>query len=247
MSTLNYRIRVGIAGLWAGIVTILVFFISIVSWGHTFSGWLYARMLGGVGMAILGIKIKVSGKENLPKTPSVILINHQSNFDAFFLGTVFPWKTVVLAKREMLKVPLFGIILLASRHILVDREDSANAKKSIKDAISAINEDKNNIWIFPEGTRSKGKGLGKFKKGAFVMAIAAKAPIIPIVNEPMEHVLDSRRKRLKSGVHHVRILPAIPTADLKFRDADNLMEQVETLFQNELKTFSTSGAQPAAV
>lgn len=247
MSTLNYRIRVGLAGIWAAIVTILVFFVSLVTWGHTFSGWLYARMLGGVGMAILGIKIKVHGRENLPKTPSVILINHQSNFDAFFLGTVFPWKTVVIAKREMLKVPLFGIILLASRHILVDREDSANAKKSIKDAISAINEDKNNIWIFPEGTRSKGKGLGKFKKGAFVMAIAAKAPIVSIVNEPMEHVLDSRNKRLKSGIHNVKILPSIPTADLKFRDADNLMQQVEELFGRELTAFSASIGEPAAV
>lgn len=238
MTSLNYRIRTGLAGLWAAIVTVIVFVVSLLTWGHTYGGWLYARMLGSVGMLILGIKIKISGKENLPREPSIILINHQSNFDAFFLGTLFPRNTVVIAKRQMLKVPLFGIILKATRNILVDREDAASAKKSIKDAITAVQEDKNNIFIFPEGTRSKGRGLGKFKKGAFVMAIAAKAPIVPVVNQPMEHVMDPRRKFLKSGTHEIRVLPAIPTRDLKFRDADALLEQVEALFQRELDQFA---------
>lgn len=227
----------GIAGVWAAVVTVLVFFVSLLSWGHTFSGWLYARLLGGVSMPILGIQLRIIGKENLPTQPSVILINHQSNLDAFFLGRIFPWKTVVIAKREMLKVPLFGIILLASRNILLDREDAASAKKGIKDAVKAINEDKNNIWIFPEGTRSKGKGLGTFKKGAFIMAIAAQAPIVAIVNQPMEHVLDPQKKLLKGGVHYVKVLPAISTDGMKFRDADQLAARVEALFHNEIENF----------
>jgi len=237
MKTLNYRLRMGLLGFWTATVTVFVFFISLVSWGTTFSGWLYSRLLGGVGMPILGIKIKVSGRENLPEQPAVILINHQSNLDAFFLGTIFPWKTVVIAKREMLKVPLFGIILLASRNILLNREDGASAKKAIKDAIRAINVDKNNIWIFPEGTRSHGKGLGEFKKGAFAMAIASQAPIIAIVNQPMEHLLDTHAKTLKTGVHHVKIFPAIPTTGMKFRDIENLAKQVEELFHREIKSF----------
>ena len=237
MQSINYRIRMGLAGLWAGIVTVVVFFVSLLTWGHTLSSWLYARLLGSVGMVILGIRVKVTGQENLSKEPAVILINHQSNLDAFFLGTVFPWKTVILAKREMLKVPLFGIILMASRNILVDREDNASAKKAIKDSTRAIAEDRNNIWIFPEGTRSRGRGLGEFKKGAFVMAIAAQAPILPIVNQEIEHVVDTGRGILKGGVHHVKILPAIPTAGLRFRDAEALSQQVRELFQSELKSF----------
>ncbi|MBI3394921.1 MAG: 1-acyl-sn-glycerol-3-phosphate acyltransferase, partial [Spirochaetia bacterium] len=135
--------------------------------------------------------LKIEGKENLPKEPSFLLINHQSNMDAFILGSTFPRHSVVIAKKEMMKVPLFGLILKASRTILVDRDDAASAKKAIKDCVRAVQVDKNNIWIFQEGTRSHGKGLGEFKKGAFVMAIAAQAPIICIVNQPMEHVLDT--------------------------------------------------------
>ena len=228
----------GLIGIWAAIVTVLVFFVSLVTWGHTISGWLYARLLSAVGMPLLGIRLAITGRENIPKEPAVILINHQSNLDAFFLGTVFPRKSVVLSKREMLKVPLFGIILLASRTIMVDREDAASAKKAIKDSTRAVTQDGNSLWIFPEGTRSQGRGLGEFKKGAFVMAIAAQAPILPIVNQPLEHLVDTRRKMLKGGVHHVRILPAIPTRGLRFRDADALARQVQELFHQEIGKFS---------
>jgi 1-acyl-sn-glycerol-3-phosphate acyltransferase len=235
---LSYRFRMLLIGVWAAIVTFFVFLVSLVTWGHTLSGWLYARGLNSLGMRILGIKVKVSGGENLPQEPAVLLVNHQSNFDAFFLGKLYPWKTVVVAKKEMLKVPLFGTILKASRNIIVDREDSADAKKAIKDAVNAIKKDKNNIWIFPEGTRSHGKGLGEFKKGAFAMAIAAQAPIVPIINQPMEHVLDTTHKTLRRGVHRVKVLPAIETKGMKFRDIDALLKRVEDLFQQELLVFS---------
>lgn len=234
---MNYRIRMLLAGIWAGIVTFVVFFVSLLTWGRPFSAWLYARMLGGVGMRILGIKIKVQGRENLPAEPSVLMANHQSNLDAFFMGTIYPRNTVVLGKREMLKVPLFGLILLASDNILVDREDAAGAKKAVSDATEAIKKRRRHLWIFPEGTRSKGKGLGEFKKGAFVMAIAAQAPIVPIVNQDMGHLLKPEQRFLKSGTHHVKILPAIPTKGLRFRDADRLIQEVAETYQREIDSF----------
>lgn len=239
-SPLVYRFRMMLVGIWAAIVTFSVFVVSLFTWGHTVSGWLYARGLHLLGMPILGIKVSVSGRENLPKEPSVLLVNHQSNFDAFFLGKLFPWQTVVVAKTEMQKVPLFGLTLRASRTIFVDREDSNDAKKAIKSAINAIKNDKNNIWIFPEGTRSQGKGLGEFKKGAFAMAIAAQAPIVPIINQPMEHVLDTNTKTLRGGVQQVKILPAIETKGMKFRDIDALLKQVEDLFHKEIRSFAQS-------
>ncbi|MBV6494346.1 MAG: hypothetical protein LDLANPLL_02378 [Turneriella sp.] len=236
----NYRIRMFFVSLWAAIVTFVVFGISLLTWGTTISGWIYARLLNFLGMRILGIKIKVDGRENLPKVPSVLLVNHQSNFDAFYLGGIFPRHSVVVAKREMLKVPLFGVTLKAVRTIFVDRDDSADAKKGLKKAIDTIKKDKNHIWIFPEGTRSQGKGLGEFKKGAFAMAIASGAPIVPIVSETMERLLDTQKKTLFKGEHRVHILPAIPTEGMKFRDIDKLLAEVTQLFQHELKMFETT-------
>lgn len=234
---MNYRIRMLFAGIWAGIVTLLVFLISLVTWGRPFSAWLYARLLGGVGMRILGIKVRVEGLESMSSEPSVLMVNHQSNLDAFFMGSMYPRNTVVLAKREMLKVPLFGIILLASDNILVDREDASGAKKAVTDATNAIKKRGRHLWIFPEGTRSKGKGLGEFKKGAFIMAIAAQAPIVPIVNQDMGHLVNPEKKILKSGTHCVKVLPAIPTKGLRFRDADRLIQELTELYHRELDSF----------
>lgn len=225
------------AGIWAGIVTLLVFLISLVTWGRPFSAWLYARLLGGVGMRILGIKVRVEGLESMSSEPSVLMVNHQSNLDAFFMGSMYPRNTVVLAKREMLKVPLFGIILLASDNILVDREDASGAKKAVTDATNAIKKRGRHLWIFPEGTRSKGKGLGEFKKGAFIMAIAAQAPIVPIVNQDMGHLVNPEKRILKGGTHHVKVLPAIPTKGLRFRDADRLIQELTQLYHREMESF----------
>ncbi|MEQ8353218.1 MAG: lysophospholipid acyltransferase family protein [Leptospiraceae bacterium] len=234
---MNYRIRMLFAGIWAGIVTLLVFLISLVTWGRPFSAWLYARLLGGVGMRILGIKVRVEGLESMSSEPSVLMVNHQSNLDAFFMGSMYPRNTVVLAKREMLKVPLFGIILLASDNILVDREDASGAKKAVTDATNAIKKRGRHLWIFPEGTRSKGKGLGEFKKGAFIMAIAAQAPIVPIVNQDMGHLVNPEKRILKGGTHHVKVLPAIPTKGLRFRDADRLIQELTQLYHREMESF----------
>ncbi len=234
---MNYRIRMLIAGIWAGIVTFIVFWISLITWGRPFSAWLYARMLGGVGMRILGIKVRVEGMENLPSEPAVLMANHQSNLDAFFMGTMYPRNTVVLGKREMLKVPMFGIILLASDNILVDREDAAGAKKAVSDATAAIKKRRRHLWIFPEGTRSKGKGLGEFKKGAFIMAIAAQAPIVPIVNQDMGHLINTKERILKSGTHTVKVLPPISTQGLRFKDADRLIQELRELYQREIQGF----------
>lgn len=238
VNLMNYRIRMLFAGLWAGIVTVLVFLISLVTWGRPFSAWLYARMLGGVGMRILGIKVKVQGIEHLSGEPSVLMVNHQSNLDAFFMGSMYPRNTVVLAKKEMLKVPLFGLILLASDNILVDREDAAGAKKAVSDSTKAIKKKGRHLWIFPEGTRSKGRGLGEFKKGAFIMAIAAQAPIVPVINQPMGHLLDPARKFLKSGTHQVKIFPPVSTKGLRLRDAERLVQDLTELFRQELNNFT---------
>jgi len=130
----------------------------------------------------------------------------------------------------MLKVPFFGIMLLATRNILFDRDDNESSTAVLRKSVKALKEWKKNLWIFPEGTRSLGKGLGEFKKGAFFIAIAAKAPIILIINQSLEHVLDVKKKKIFGGTHHVNILPPIETKDLKLREPDDLQAKVEAIF-----------------
>jgi len=222
-----------LVGIWTAILVIIFFFIMVLFWGSTNPTWIFARALSFGTLKILGIKTEHIGIENLPKVPSILIINHQSNLDPFIMGMMFPKDTIMIGKKEMLKVPLFGVMMQAVKSILIDRNDKKSMAKAMRDAVTAIKKFKKNIWIFPEGTRSLGKGLAEFKQGAFYMAIAAKAPITLIVNSPIEKVINVSKRKIYGGTQRISILPSISTEGLKFKDAATLQEKVERIFKKE--------------
>ena len=122
---------------------------------------------------------KIYGKENLKKGKAVLTMNHTSNIDAvnIVLGTFE--KKYFLAKKELFKNKLFGAFIKAMGGIKIDRQ-SADVW-AIKNALKVLKNDKKLI-IFPEGTRNKSDNveLGEVKSGAAMLAIKAKAPIIPV-------------------------------------------------------------------
>lgn len=122
---------------------------------------------------------KIYGKENLKKGKAVLTMNHTSNLDAvnIVLGTFE--KKYFLAKKELFKNKLFGAFIKAMGGIKIDRQ-SADVG-AIKNALKVLKNDKKLI-IFPEGTRNKSDNveLGEVKSGAAMLAIKAKAPIIPV-------------------------------------------------------------------
>lgn len=122
---------------------------------------------------------KIYGKENLKKGKAVLTMNHTSNIDAvnIVLGTFE--KKYFLAKKELFKNKLFGAFIKAMGGIKIDRQ-SADVG-AIKNALKVLKNDKKLI-IFPEGTRNKSDNveLGEVKSGAAMLAIKAKAPIIPV-------------------------------------------------------------------
>ena len=122
---------------------------------------------------------KIYGKENLKKGKAVLTMNHTSNIDAvnIVLGTFE--KKYFLAKKELFKNKLFGAFIKAMGGIKIDRQ-SADVG-AIKNALKVLKNNKKLI-IFPEGTRNKSDNveLGEVKSGAAMLAIKAKAPIIPV-------------------------------------------------------------------
>ncbi len=129
---------------------------------------------------IFFVNVKVTGLENLDKKQSYIFTaNHQSVFDILavygWLPYIFKW----LLKIELRKVPFLGAACQAAGHIFVDRSNPVAASQSLHKAVDQL---KNGISvvIFPEGTRTKTGKIGKFKRGAFLMALELKLPIVPI-------------------------------------------------------------------
>ena len=219
--------------VWGFFCTLAFIPPAVLLWGNTSLSWAYARTLSWVALKILGIRIEFTGKENLANRPAIVIANHQSNYDVIVMGAVFPRHTVVIGKKELRSTPLFGIFFAATGNIMIDRTDRKEAVAGLDKAVDALRTRRTSIWIFPEGQRSRGTGLGPFKKGAFHMAIAAGVPVIPIVCSSVDRVVNARTKMAPGGVIKMNILPPILTQGLQPTDAEMLKDKVHAMFQEE--------------
>ena len=156
-------------------------------------------------------------------SPCVIVVNHQSNFDLFMLGSVVPRRTVTIGKTSLRWVPIFGQIYWLAGNVLIDRGDATQAKAAMVKTTDALQHQDTSIWVFVEGTRNLGKGLLPFKKGAFQMAISAGVPIVPICCSNYKRTM--RLNRWRTGPLRIRALPPISTEGMTPDDMPNLMEQ----------------------
>ncbi|WP_295471981.1 1-acyl-sn-glycerol-3-phosphate acyltransferase [uncultured Pseudomonas sp.] len=130
---------------------------------------------------ILNIQVKVTGAENIPKTPCVIVSNHQSTWETFFLSAYFEPLSQVL-KRELLYVPFFGWAMAMLRPIAIDRDNPKAALKEIARRGDQLLKDGVWVLIFPEGTRVPYGKIGKFSRGGAALAVNANLPVLPIAH-----------------------------------------------------------------
>lgn len=125
------------------------------------------------------IKVKVSGMENIPDRPCVVLSNHQSTWETFFLQHLFVPASVIL-KRELLWIPFFGWGLFAMRAIAIKRSNPAGAIRQVLKQGKQRLAKGIKVIIFPEGTRVKGVEVGTFMTSGAALAKAAEVPILPV-------------------------------------------------------------------
>ncbi|MEE1673561.1 1-acylglycerol-3-phosphate O-acyltransferase [Agarivorans aestuarii] len=111
---------------------------------------------------------------------AVWIANHQNSYDMFTLPFALRKGVVSIGKKSLAKIPFFGQIYWITGNILIDRDRRSKAADTIKQAAEAIDKRHLSVWMFPEGTRSYGRGLQAFKTGAFHLALQAKVPMLPI-------------------------------------------------------------------
>jgi 1-acyl-sn-glycerol-3-phosphate acyltransferase len=201
----------------------------------------YARAMQRLVHPPLGLKVDVEGEENLRKRrPCVYVVNHQSAFDVPVLSGLYPEDTVLIAKKELRRIPLFGWLYAATGNILIDRSHNQRAVQRLREAELAMRDRGVSIWFFPEGTRGKVPGeLLPFKKGAFYMAIAAQAPVVPIVASPVLALYDVKGRTIRPGTIRVRVLDPIPTEGMGEDDVDHLLGKVHRRMSEVLKRLRT--------
>jgi 1-acyl-sn-glycerol-3-phosphate acyltransferase len=147
------------------------------------------RLMYGWGMGIMrlgvragGIRVRVMGLEHVPPGEACLFLsNHVSNLDPPVLLPAIPGTTSVFLKRSLMKIPLLGTAMRMGKFVPVARgSDREEAQKSVAIAAEVLRSGLH-ITIFPEGTRSPDGRLLPFKKGAFFLAEATGAPIVPTV------------------------------------------------------------------
>lgn len=171
---------------------------------HRIVQYLTARSFKLTMYLFAGVRFEiVSGKEYLKaQRPCVIVGNHQSELDVLLLGAIFPPWTSVTAKSSLKWVPFLGWFMALSGTVFIDRGNRADALKAFKGAADEMRRERQNVFIFPEGTRSYANGpeLGPFKKGAFHLAVQAGVDIVPVVAGNYSGVLNVEGKRFRTGI-----------------------------------------------
>jgi 1-acyl-sn-glycerol-3-phosphate acyltransferase len=180
---------------------------------------LWARSMSRVA----GVRVIVHGAEHL-RNGAIYMQNHVSWFDIFAVASVLPRYTFV-AKSELRKIPLFGRAAEAAGIVFIDRDNRKSAFESYKIAAAEVQRGRN-VVVCPEGTRGRDYHLRPFKKGPFVLAIAAGAPIVPVVVYGALEVMPKGSLRVRPNDVHLHFLEPVPTAGSTYEDRTQLMRQV---------------------
>lgn len=142
---------------------------------------LWSKILGVWLKLSCGITVVVEGLEHLPKTASVVVSNHQSTWESFFLQKYFTSQSTVL-KQELMSIPFFGEIVRCTNPIVINRDERTNALKQILRQGSERLQSNSYVLIFPEGTRVPVGENGKHYPGGSMLAINNGVPIVPLVH-----------------------------------------------------------------
>jgi 1-acyl-sn-glycerol-3-phosphate acyltransferase len=143
---------------------------------------------------IMGLKIKLRVSEKVDCEQNyVFTANHQNSYDILTISKAALPGVVTVGKKSIKWIPIFGVIYWLSANIMIDRKNTGSARNTLNETLDKMNEKKLSIWFFPEGTRSYGRGLLKFKTGAFRLALEAKKAIVPVCASEMHNKIKFNR------------------------------------------------------
>jgi 1-acyl-sn-glycerol-3-phosphate acyltransferase len=168
-------------------------------------------------MRLGGVRVHVHGREKIPAGQAVVFMpNHQSNADG---PAVFPClpPVLVLVKQEVFRIPVLGRAMRLRGFIPVDRARRERAIEAVEEASRSLRAG-NSFVIFPEGTRSADGRLQPLKKGGFIMALKAGAPIVPVSISGGRQIMRKGDWAVHAGTMRVTIHDPIPTLNRSLHD-----------------------------
>lgn len=180
---------------------------------------------------VLGVKVEVRIPDSVKNIGSAVYIaNHQNNYDIFTLSAAIQPNTVSVGKKSLKWIPFLGQMYWLTGNILIDRSNTNKAMNTIAQTVEKIKSRGLSVWLFPEGTRSNGRGLLPFKTGAFYTAVQAEVPIVPICVSNLDNFI--KLNRWDNGTLIIELLEPIDVTD-------NSREYIRQKAQDTYQVMST--------
>ncbi|MBZ5502586.1 MAG: 1-acyl-sn-glycerol-3-phosphate acyltransferase [Acidobacteriia bacterium] len=191
---------------------------------------LYATATRAIRVAcrMAGLRIRVEGLEKIPPRACIFAANHASNLDPPALVAVIPRRVSFLAKKEVFRIPILATAMRVAQFVPVDRASREAATASVDIAARRLKEGLS-FAVFPEGTRSPDGRMRPFKKGTFVMAIQAGAPVVPVSIVGAQNLMQKGKWTLRPGEVTIRFGPAVDASEYTLDRRGELLARVESL------------------
>lgn len=239
--------------IWGAIAAIVVFGFPLVALVRLFdrdpvryhTGRMLRRLGVPIGKTNPAWRVHVSGERiDDPRRPYVVVSNHQSQADIPLIAHL-PWEMKWIAKEDLFRVPFVGWMMRLAGDIPLDRDDRRAGARALLEARRTL-ERKCSVMIFPEGTRSPDGRVRRFTDGAFLLAIRAGVPVLPLAVEGSRDCLPKRSWIFGDTQDiHLMVLPPVETAGLGPADVGALRDQVRRMIVE--KVAACRGVPPAMV
>lgn len=180
--------------------------------------------------------ISVSGLELLPDVPVLFVSNHEGNFDIPVILSSIPKPFGFISKKEVKKLPVIPVYMEDMNCVFIDRSDRKSALKSISDTAQKLKEG-HSILIFPEGTRSKGQGIGDLKAGFMRIATDAGVPIVPLAIQGTAAIMEKNDNKINPAKVNLRILEPVEPELLKSLPSKEAIKFVKNKIEQALKNM----------
>ncbi|MDH7512695.1 MAG: lysophospholipid acyltransferase family protein [Clostridiales bacterium] len=196
-----------------------------------------AKWAMSLGSKVLGLKVKVSGRDQLDrKSAYIFMANHLSFLDGPLLFWLIPRSIRVILKKEVFRIPVIGVGMRYVGFVPVDRKSMRGGKRSIAKAIQLMKKRGYSFLIFPEGTRSRDGRLQAFKRGGFVLALESKAPIVPVTINGTYELMPCGRIATKRGLVNVFFHPPVPVEGYDQSNLSTLIDKVKGAIESGLRS-----------
>lgn len=194
----------------------------------------------GVMSKMVGVKVELRVPDSVKHGgPYVFIANHQNSYDLITVCLSAQKGVVTVGKKSLIWIPVFGWLYWLSGNILIDRKNKGRAHDTLAQTVEKINKRRLSVYFFPEGTRSRGRGLLPFKTGAFRIAQAVNEPVVMVCTSNLQNKI--KLNRWSNGTLLIELCEPVVVDDSK--DAKQWADYFRTSMAAKISDLDEQVAQ----